>query len=125
MVYWIVTLLALLSKIGKSENVTSSLERAKASKVLNPISFLDALIVEWRPSTTVPVWFRTVLAATVCEAILGSVLISAGCSSSGLLDAPYQKHESTCPHNVRSIRSRGERSVPHSTYPTTRRLGTP
>lgn len=38
--YWILTLLALLSKLGKSENVTSSLDRAKASKVPSSTSHI-------------------------------------------------------------------------------------
>lgn len=49
---------------------------------------------------SIPLWFRSVLIVAVCDALFGSLLISAGCSPSSLLEAPYDIHDSSCPHNV-------------------------
>lgn len=51
---------------------------------------------------SIPLWFRSVMIASVCDILFGSLLTSAGCSSSSLLEAPYHIHDSTCPHNVGS-----------------------
>jgi hypothetical protein len=45
----------------------------------------------------ITIWYWAIVVATMAEALLGSLIISAGCSPSGLLEAP---NNSACSNNV-------------------------
>lgn len=107
--YWMVLLFALIKSLGKSEKVTSELQESNAGKLVFASRILFVTILSTTKLSTlfliqeiftrhaIKWWFRILVLTASAQALFGSLLLSAGCSSTHILEG---KDNNSCPGNA-------------------------
>ncbi|KAF7511449.1 hypothetical protein GJ744_004638 [Endocarpon pusillum] len=102
--YWLVLLFSLISALGKSENITSTLQESKAAKLVFASRILLVIILGATKVSTMFLireiftrdatkwWFRAIVGAATVQAAFGALLLSIECSPARILDAKNNDH---------------------------------